>query len=479
MNAERFTLVKFWKEKQLLLLIPLLTLLVLRSLGFDGLYGQDSYEYLRYTHRLADFLAGGDYPGDLVWPKGYLFLTTLFSFFLTASLGGQLISLLCFYGVIYYTAEIISELYGKHEARIPYLVLALVMSPYLLRLSNVMMADTLAMCCLIACASYTLKFKRSEQQRHLVWATFFGFYGVFSRYAVIIPVSPLLVWLLVLSLRKPHWKQLLVLLIPGVLLLLHFYLEGRGSDFLGHHFVAHWDVRNLLKSSFVTEPDLQIPDVNYPLPNFLYYTLGFLHPGFFSLFPLLLLLGMRRLRSFLASYPLPFAISILVYSLFLAGITFQGNRYLALTYPFIVVLFYPFFEQIIGGMKSWRTTLWSALMLLQLALFVRAMLPSYEMNALERHIAKELEDYQGETLYSFELDIALQGRDLSFTYESLWEKEYKHFQEGALVLFNEDRIAAQFAGKNPMNNWQKLKQDYSLKELKRLNNGWKLYRIES
>ena len=68
---------KWWLGASIL---PLLVFVYLRWQGFDGLYGQDSYEYLRYTERMKAFFLGGAYPGDLVWPKGYLLLCAALSF---------------------------------------------------------------------------------------------------------------------------------------------------------------------------------------------------------------------------------------------------------------------------------------------------------------------------------------------------------------------------------------------------------------
>lgn len=42
-------------------------------IDFNGLYGQDSHEYLRYTCRLLDFWTSGSNPGDYFWPMNYPF----------------------------------------------------------------------------------------------------------------------------------------------------------------------------------------------------------------------------------------------------------------------------------------------------------------------------------------------------------------------------------------------------------------------
>ena len=53
------------KDKYILYFVPILILITLRYvLNFDGLYGQDAYEYLRYSKEIHTFLLTGSNPGD-------------------------------------------------------------------------------------------------------------------------------------------------------------------------------------------------------------------------------------------------------------------------------------------------------------------------------------------------------------------------------------------------------------------------------
>jgi hypothetical protein len=106
------------------------------------------------------------------------------------------------------------------------------------------------------------------------------------------------------------------------------------------------------------------------------------------------------------------------------------------------------------------------------------MKPTFMLNKLEQSLVDSLEEYQGEVLYSFEVDIALQQRKLDFDFKSIWEKELNSFEPQALVLFNEERIRADFEGKNPILNWEKMNQTMTVKKLEELDRGWNLYRLE-
>ena len=54
--------------------------------------------------------------------------------------------------------------------------------------------------------------------------------------------------------------------------------------------------------------------------------------------------------------------------------------------------------------------------------------PILERNHLEQEITSKLENYQNKTLYSFDIDIALQGRGLDFEYKNLWIEKYNTFE---------------------------------------------------
>ena len=52
-----------------LLIVPVVLFFIL-AIGFDffGLYGQDSYAYLAYSHELKALILNGSIPGDFNWP---------------------------------------------------------------------------------------------------------------------------------------------------------------------------------------------------------------------------------------------------------------------------------------------------------------------------------------------------------------------------------------------------------------------------
>ena len=74
--------------------LTILFFIVRFVLQFDGLYGQDAYEYLRYTNEMYSFFANGTLLGDYFWGIGYPFFGCIFNFFVhDGAVALQLVSL--------------------------------------------------------------------------------------------------------------------------------------------------------------------------------------------------------------------------------------------------------------------------------------------------------------------------------------------------------------------------------------------------
>jgi hypothetical protein len=108
----------------------------------------------------------------------------------------------------------------------------------------------------------------------------------------------------------------------------------------------------------------------------------------------------------------------------------------------------------------------------------RAMQPMVNRNHLEREIVDAMQSYDRQTLYAFDMDIALKGRGLEMNYINLWRNELDTFQSGALVLFNEEQFREQWRGKNPMINYLRMKESGRLIFVRNFSKGWQLSRLQ-
>lgn len=441
--------------------------------GFDGLYGQDSYEYLRYTERMKEFFLSGVHPGDFFWPKGYPLITGLISMLVPTKIALQLVSVVSLWGTFIYTKKLIEHYVGSDKYASFYVLIGLVLSPYMLRAGVSSMSDLLALFCLVGGFYHGLKFAKNHSFSALFLCVLLITFSVFTRYAAVVPAIPMVVFVVWSWIKCIRWKQLLVILIPLVFLWVHFYFESRPDSFLNHEFVSSWSISNLFKRSFVTQDGT----MHYLLPNIVYAFAPFFHLGFFIIPLALIIAYAKRItwKSFKNVWIL--IVAIVLYSIFLAGIPFQNNRFLVLTYPFVLILLFPGFKCLCESSKKWLPVAYATLILVQLVLFVRAIQPVYQMNQFERELVAVVSPYEGSKMYCFYVDVSLKARGLNFEYVNLWEEPLETFEEGALVLFNEVQLKDQWTGKNPMINWESIKSNYALTTLEEMPNGWTLYRI--
>jgi hypothetical protein len=321
-----------------------------------------------------------------------------------------------------------------------------------------------------------------------------------------------------------------------VLLFLPAYLLDlykQGSIF-GRLDLGQWSIVNYFRSSFMSPDGFH----SYLLPNICFVFSDLIHPGiiFSGLFFLILIRKKHVDTLFMRSVILV----ILVYAFFLAGLTFQNDRVLILTFPLVLILFsgpyltlsekitkmihpllvseYPkcsvvfsrrgsqinrritqkidnvcfnFAKLCVKLCETLRETFIFhsigqhlkklaiiSLILIQVALFSRAFSPFYRNYRTTRTIAEKMLKYPGKKIYTFNIDMALKGYGVKNETVSLWSSKLDFFEPNALVLFNFTGTRKQWQGMNPMLNWENLNRDHHLKVLEKFPDGWNLYEID-
>ena len=98
----------FIKTYSWYIVLPILVLLTARVFfRIDGLYGQDAYEYLRFTKSITEFWHGGVHPYDFFWPIVYPFIGSIFTFvFQDDALSLQLVSIFSLTGCLIYLSRV-------------------------------------------------------------------------------------------------------------------------------------------------------------------------------------------------------------------------------------------------------------------------------------------------------------------------------------------------------------------------------------
>ena len=74
--------------------IPLILILLTQLLGFNGLYGQDSHEYLRFSRYLQEVFAGVEQAPTFFYPIGYPLFGSLLGYVFSNVIALQLLSML-------------------------------------------------------------------------------------------------------------------------------------------------------------------------------------------------------------------------------------------------------------------------------------------------------------------------------------------------------------------------------------------------
>src|ERR1041385_6204126 len=116
--------IPFYKKPSFIFpaLIPVLLIVFRYIIGFNGLYGQDSYEYLAYSRLAHDFFLKGMIPHSFHWPIMYPVPGAILSFVFSSALAMQIISIAAFSGALYFIYKIISLLYPGAKNSLGYVL---------------------------------------------------------------------------------------------------------------------------------------------------------------------------------------------------------------------------------------------------------------------------------------------------------------------------------------------------------------------
>lgn len=465
------------QKSSIYIFVFLLSILILIRyiIGFNGMYGQDSFEYIRYAESLKKYMYTGEHPGDYFWPVGYPILISTISVFTgDIFLAGQLLSLLGMVGILLYSLWFIRFIAtDKDQQILYYLFIFMILSPFLLRGALIVMPDVITAFFVLASLFHYLKSTKSGTH-HFMWGTLFGALSIMMRYTAIIIWFPAAMAGLYYCLKNKQWMILLLSSLIAVLIFLpHLLIRQEDSfKFMGHSWLTGWSPVNFFKRSFTNPDGFQ----QNRLYNFIYALGGIFHPGYFlsGLAFLMFIINKKQTSIFYIT-----VISILFYLIFLAGIPYQNYRFILIVVPIAIVLLYPGYQNLVNKWpKIVKFVFIPFIIFFQILSFTYGFKIIYERNQLELKIANYLKNNPTQNIYLFDMDVALKGYKVQTNYYNLWEKEYNIYIPGSSVLFNESKFSTQWKGRNVMNNWEYLKENYSLMEQQDFGDGWILYEIK-
>jgi len=454
-----------------------------RIVDFNGLYGQDSCEYLRYTKCIREFITTGANPGDYFWPLLYPIAGAALSLLIALPFALQLVSIISLVLTGIFAEKIITLVSNAEKKDVrPYVFCFIILSPYLWRSGLVVMSDSLSVFFIVAAWYYCFKYRQELKSNYFIGFVAFAAAAIGTRYAAIIVLIIPAIACLYSFARNIKWTALLVSVVIVVALAIpHILIRKHDSlGFINHEWVESWSLHNFFRNYFITDNG----NATYLFYNIVYVFLNLGHPAYCFAGIVFGVLWLRRLKSNIVKPgAIMMILSVMLYALFLAGIPFQNMRFLLLSFPLIMVLMFDGYNSIYSYLKEKRVVKYIVLSIvvsIQLGLCYRVLTPFYHDNKVERTIAQTMLKHDKDTLYTFSIDGALRAYGYNGVVVDMWSNRLdtvkKHANSG-LVLFNTDAFTDAWRNQNPMINWEYLNHAYMLAPVEKLPDGWVLYRL--
>jgi len=465
----------------ILLIIPLFILLILRFVfHFDGLFGQDAYEYERYARELNDYYISGNKPAEMYWPVNYSWLgSVLIHLFPQPGFALQLISAIGLSFAGYFSIKLICLLNKINVNSVfPYVVVILFFSPYVFRNSFAAMPDVMTAALITAAIYYSVLFyKSSIPGYYFIFCLLFAF-AFFTKYAsAVILITPFVYGFILFFKWKPAYLFLIPLLF-FMAVLPELFLKKEITGFTEMLPDLQWSFINFFKNSFTTQEGSS----DYLLPGIVYAFENIFHPGFIFAGAFLIIIPViKRKQIIVTKEQLVFLIvPVILFALFLGGIPRQNDRFLIPSFPLIVILFFSAWQIFLAGIKklSFRISIIVFCLLMNITLTIYAFKGIYSRNQFEQNAAKDIIESENKLIYTFEADVALKARGYHGYIINLWGLDIHSYSVGALVLINEKNIESQWKSRRPEKNLFILKQNYQLELINKYSGDWKLYKIK-
>lgn len=454
---------------------------------FNGLFGQDSYEYVKLERGLTDYFMHGAVIPYSVFPIGYALISSVFSFLFSDDvLMMQLISLLSLFVACIYMRKLLVSVFNTEKQVSLFLFLFFLLSPYVLRFGLLVMSDMLCIAVYLIFLFHVFEFMKHGKTHTLLVLSIAASCCVFIRYASVVALLIPCIFVLVQIIKQKKFVQLLIpvfvffiISIPEYFLRNRFIFWDLGetqNSFAYFYVPQQWNISNIFKNEFHNLDGLQ----HYTLPNIVFAFQNLVHPAF--IFIGIILLFFIRKTDF-QKKELRISLSIFIfYALFAACYPYQSNRYLLFTFPLVLMFYYPAFTRLYTSCKIPQNMKYAAIVLcagIQLFLFVYSSKTIYQLNKTEKEISETIrENYTGKNIYTFSIDGALNTYHVDYHFFDIYRNTFNSIERNSLLLFNEDAFAVQFAELNPTQNYNFIKSNYELQLVEEFNDGWKLYEIK-
>ncbi len=465
----------------LLFLTPIFIFIVVHAfIGFNGYYGQDSYEYLRFTKSLYQYFVEGTPIQDFLMaiPVNYSVYGAFLSGLVGSSFALPLLSLLALLVATHYFCKMLLLVFPQYSDTIPIFALVFfVLSPTVLKASVLAMTDMTCLAFVLAGFYYGLHYWKAAEAKHLLVVVLCFATAFMVRYIV----APLLLIPTLVSIyyffkyRHFKWLPLVALMVLLAFLPQLLIRQGDFFSFLGDKGISLWSVKHLFQSKF----EADVAQAQYKSINLLFVLKNWWHPSYLLLgTPFLFFV---RKIDFKEQAIKIGVLMVFLYAFYLGGISFQNNRYLLLSFPFILLLFFPAFNRLLALVKNSkiRPILWTGLCILQLGMFGYLLEKLIKFNQQEKRIAAQLNAQvdKASTIYT----LGLEGPLRSYTphqINSLWGAPIEHIDpSNTYLMFHEQMTRSLLLDASVWQNYDYLNQHHELNPIQSFDNGFVLYEV--
>jgi Dolichyl-phosphate-mannose-protein mannosyltransferase len=468
----------------LALAAPVVLLLLTQLLQFNGLYGQDAYEYLRQTTALRDYWQGQPMLpptlGDRAYAAGFPVLGALLSSTglepLTAL---RLLNALATGLAAWYFMACIRVLTPGAPARSRYTwVLVFLTAPIVVRSGSTTMSDITGLATLLAALYYGLLALEHPHWRTLLACGLWAGVAGSIRWVEGLLLLPLGLFLWVKMTRQRHY---LPLLSAALGLSVGFFLHYIGKKPLDLVFTipstsGEWSLWHLFQRHFSTTHGV----FSYTLPNIVYVLSPLVHPACCA--ALLLLSPLWRRTDLHLSTKKILLAGIVLYLLCIGGMPFRSVRYLLPVWACILLLWFPAWDRCVSYGRYFvpRVLNWvlAAVFTLQIGCTLYEMYPIVQFNRWEQRMAAQLRQQlpPEAAVYGMEIDISLRHYLPQFRWYNTWAQRFDSIPADSYFLLNERLYNTQWKGHNPQFNFEQVAP--RLDTVAPLERDWWLMRVK-
>lgn len=463
-----------------LLLIPVLLIVFRYIIGFNGLYGQDSYEYAGFSMITFDYFHKWMIPHSFHWPILYPLLGAVLQFIFSSDLSLQLISISAFAGTLYFIHRIIVLLNPSGKGKLAYVLVFGLLSSYLLRLGVCVMSDMLAIFFITAALFNIIQYERTKKLATIFRIIMFSSLGFLTREPVaIILFVPILRFIYLLFRDLPAGQAgkrtdvlLRTILIAIPFLGLVYYCRQFQVDHISQLF-SEWSISNFFRNEYGS-PGSGFQ--HYRFWNIISILQFFVHPGYLLLSAVFLFF-VRRTDLTEGKFYF-FILPILFYLLFLAGFMHQNVRLNTMALPLWMIFLFPAFLRFSEKFLKTENLRKSALLIVlssQLILFYFAFNKFIARCKLEKEIAAAMnEKYPGMPVYTLGMEGAIGTYSRGREFHTLGNSEPECGVE-KLILIETINFEKQWKNLRPFGDWYFYQQNCNVHKVMSFEQGWDLY----